>query len=322
MDALLTDSAYQSILVLWLAVLVDALWRWPLSSHPLTLMRYLVKQMGARVLPGKEYPPKQHYISGSLAAVVLLGPLIVCLGMLVYMAEYPVFFEVVIMMTVLDFGYQRKQFGKVLTVVGKNKKVLTREILSTIVARDCARLSDVGVAKAAIESLWLKFLYLYCGVIFYFVLAGPVAALTYRLLLLTSWQWHYRHPTMKHFAKPIRKLVQLLVIPPATCGALMTLLTSHPLKGLTAFRQSPAKDKTSLLLALFGGVNNLQLGGPAIYHEKKYRFPRVGSQRQVTHSDMVRAKRTIFSGMCVMVALASLTLLLIAVNLQSKAHLL
>ncbi len=87
MDALLTDSAYQSILVLWLAVLVDALWRWPLSSHPLTLMRYLVKQMGARVLPGKEYPPKQHYISGSLAAVVLLGPLIVCLGLLGYMAE-------------------------------------------------------------------------------------------------------------------------------------------------------------------------------------------------------------------------------------------
>ena len=309
MDALLTDSAYQSILVLWLAVLVDALWRWPLSSHPLTLMRYLVKQMGARVLPGKEYPPKQHYISGSLAAVVLLGPLIVCLGMLVYMAEYPVFFEVVIMMTVLDFGYQRKQFGKVLTVVGKNKKVLTREILSTIVARDCARLSDVGVAKAAIESLWLKFLYLYCGVIFYFVLAGPVAALTYRLLLLTSWQWHYRHPAMKHFAKPIRTLMQWLVLPPALCGALVTLTVSHPVRGLQAVKHCPVGDKTSRLLALFGAVNNIQLGGPAIYHNKTFRYPRVGSAELVKYSDMIRAKRTILSAMWVVVSISSLLLL-------------
>ena len=309
MDALLTHSAYQSLLVLWLAVLVDALWRWPLSSHPLPLMRYLVKQMGARVLPGKEYPPKQHYISGSLAAMVLLCPLIVCLGMLVYMAEYPVFFEAVIMIAVLDFGHQRKQFGRVLTVVGKNKKVLTREILSTIVARDCARLSDVGVAKAAIESLWLKFLYVYCGVIFYFVLAGPVAALTYRLLLLTSWQWHYRHPAMKHFAKPIRALMQWLVLPPALCGALATLTVSNPLKGLKAAKQCPASDKTSRLLALFGAINKIQLGGPAIYHNKKYRYPRVGGSELVKYSDMIKAKRTILSAMWVVVSISSLLLL-------------
>lgn len=66
MDALLTHSAYQSLLVLWLAVLVDALWRWPLSSHPLTLMRYLVKQMGARVLPGKAYPQSSTIFLGRL----------------------------------------------------------------------------------------------------------------------------------------------------------------------------------------------------------------------------------------------------------------
>lgn len=320
MEALLTQTAYQSVLVLWLAVLLDALWRWPLSSHPLTLMRYLVKQMGLKVLPSAQYAPAQHYISGCLAALVLLAPLVVCLAILIYMAEYPLFFEVVIMVTLLDFAYQRQQFSKIIKVVGKNKKVLTRETLSTIVARDCTSLTDVGIAKAAIESLWLKFLYLYCGVIFYFMLAGPIGALIYRLLLLTSWQWHYRTPSMRYFATPLRKLMSLLVIPPALMGCFATLLISHPMQGLRAVRQSTSRDKTSLLLAFFGGVQNIQLGGPAIYHHKKYRYPRVGSAQQVKYSDMIRSKHTILGAMAVVTAIATVCLLLVAVQTQTLSE--
>jgi len=317
MEALLTHSAYQTLLVLWLAAGLDALWRWPISSHPLTLMRYLVTQMGKKVLPAAHFAKSQHYISGTLAAAVLLAPLLICLAILVYMAEYPVFFEAVIMVAALDFGYQRQQFSNILNTVGKNKKVLTRESVATIVARDCTTLTDVGIAKAAIESLWLKFLYIYCGVIFYFILAGPIGALTYRLLLLTSWQWHFRIPSMTYFAAPVRKLVALLVLPPAILGTLATLLISHPIRGIQAIRKSPAKDKTSLLLAIFGGVQGIQLGGPAIYHGKKYRYPRVGGSNQVKYSDMVRSKRTITSAMWVVIAIATVCLLLVASQSQS-----
>ncbi|MBQ4830678.1 cobalamin biosynthesis protein [Alteromonas sp. MMG017] len=320
MEALLTQSAYQSVLVLWLAVILDALWRWPLSSHPLTLMRYLVRQMGFKVLPSLSYSRSQHYISGSLAAIVLLAPLIVCLAILIYMAQYPAFFEAVIMVALLDFAYQRHQFSQILKTVGKNKKVLTRETVDTIVARECTQLTDVGIAKAAIESLWLKFLYLYCGVIFYFMLAGPIGALTYRLLLLTSWQWHYRNPKMVHFAKPVRKLVSLLVIPPALLGCIAVLLFTHPVKGIRAVKRSKARDKTSLLLALFGGIQNIQLGGPAIYHGRKYRYPRVGGAEQVKYSDMIRSKRTIVGAMAVVTAIASVCLLLVAVQTQTLSE--
>lgn len=312
MVALLNEPAYQALLVLWLATAVDALWQWPLSSHPLTLMRYLATQMGNKVLPAGHFDKTQHYISGTLAFVVLLSPLIICLAILVYMAEYPVFFEAVIMVTALDYGYQRQQYNKVLAIVGKNKKVLTRETLSTIVARECDLLTDIGIAKAAIESLWLKFLYLYCGVIFYYLVLGPIGAITYRLLLLVSWQWHYRNPAMIHFATPIRKIMTLLVVPPAILGALITLLITHPIKGIRAIQKSPARDKTSLLLALLGGVENVQLGGPAIYHNKKYRYPRVGGQRQVKYSDMLKCKRTITNAMLVVVAAASVYLLFVA----------
>ena len=152
------------------------------------------------------------------------------------------------------------------------------------------------------------------------MLAGPIGALTYRLLLLTSWQWHYRNPKMVHFAKPVRKLVSLLVVPPALLGCVAVLLFTHPIKGIRAVKRSKARDKTSLLLALFGGIQNIQLGGPAIYHGRKYRYPRVGGAEQVKYSDMIRSKRTIVGAMAVVTAIASVCLLLIAVQTQTLSE--
>ena len=172
MTEVISDPQYQSLFVLWLAIAVDALWRWPQSTHPLTLMRYLVQQMGRKVVPSREYGRSQHYISGSLAALVLLAPLVVCVAILVYMAQYPVFFEAIILVALLDYGYQRQQYKKVLASVGRNKKSLAREMAQTITARQCASLSDIGIAKAA-RNRYGWFLYLYCGVIFYFVGQAP-----------------------------------------------------------------------------------------------------------------------------------------------------
>lgn len=311
MNSLISGIDFQPLLILWLAIAIDASWRWPQRSHPLTLMRYVVNQMGRKVLPSSSDAPSQHYISGALAAIVLLSPLVICIAILVSMAQYPVFFDAVIMVVLLDYGYQRQQYKKVLATVGRNKKSLARELVSSITARQCDTLSDIGIAKAAIESLWLKFLYLFCGVIFYYVVLGPIGALVYRLLLLTSWQWHYRNPKMELFAKPIKKVVSLLVIPPALLGTFIALISSRPISGIKAVKHCPAKDKTSLLLATLGGIHNIKLGGPAIYANKKVRFPRVGGEQDVKFSSMVYVKRTITSAMIGLTAIATLLLIVI-----------
>lgn len=312
MTEVISDPQFQSLFVLWLAIAVDAVWLWPQSTHPLTLMRYLVQQMGRKVVPSREYGRSQHYISGSLAALVLLTPLVICVAILVYMAQYPIFFEAIILIALLDFGYQRKQYKKVLASVGRNKKSLAREMVQTITARQCDSLTDIGIAKAAIEALWLKFLYLYCGVIFYFIVAGPIGALVYRLLLLTSWQWHYRTPSMVYFARPVRKIVALLVLPPAIIGGFVALLVSNPFKGVRAMKRSPAKDKTSMLLALLGGALDIKLGGPAIYANNKIRYTRVGGANDVKYSHMLMAKNIVTHAMIAIAAIASLVMIILA----------
>lgn len=305
----LSEPRYSSLVILWLAIAVDALWRWPQSSHPLTFMRYLFHQMGKKVLPSSDFGPMQHYISATLAVILLIGPLAICIHILINMAEYPVFFEGLILLSLVDFGFQRQQYKKVLACVGRNKKSLAREMVATITARQCHLLSDIGVAKAAIESLWLKFLYLYCGVLFYYVVLGPIAALIYRLLLLASWQWHYRNPSMRYFAIPARTIVNVLVIPPCVVGSVGLMSISHPVRAIRALYNAAARDKTSLILALFGGVLDVKLGGPAMYADQKIRNVRVGGENEVKYSHMLNAKQLIEFAMISVATMYSLIII-------------
>ncbi|GGW97813.1 cobalamin biosynthesis protein [Alteromonas halophila] len=312
MEALLNHATIQSLGILLFAVLLNALWRWPPASHPLTLMRYLALRMAHKVCPKPSDGPLQHKISGSLGTFMLVAPISVALAILVSMAQYPLFFHAIIMVVVLDFHQVRYQYKQVLRTIGQHKKMLARENVAAMVARDCDTLTDVGIAKAAIESLLLKFYYLYCGVIFWFIAAGPVAALVYRLLLDISWQWYTRIPRYRLFGRPVRALVRLLRFFPALFGAVIMLMVSHAPQAIRSMNDARAKDMTSRLLALFGGGLGIELGGPAYYGKQRLNQVRVGGSRQVRYSDMVYAKRAVYRAMILLVTLVSLGMLVMA----------
>ncbi|GGF73640.1 cobalamin biosynthesis protein CobD/CbiB [Alteromonas lipolytica] len=274
-------------------ILVDRVWRIPAQAHPLTLYRMLVNNMAVKVCPDTTAPVSQHYISGTLGIVVLTFPFIAVLAFMLGMAEYRWFFDSLILFCTLNFYPVRRQFKLITNALSGSKKLLAREQLSPLVARQTASLSDIGIAKAAIESYLLRFLQQFIGVIFWFVIAGPLAALTYRLLLEFRWQWHRLAPGFKHFALPAYGLSQVLIWLPYSTGLALIILATSPVKACRGLLASPSKDFTSLLLATFGSGMNIQLGGPAIYHGIKRRYHRVGSARQVRLSDLTYTLRAI-----------------------------
>lgn len=251
----------------------------------------------------------QHYVSGALGIIVLITPFAVLVGLLVYLAEYPLFFEAVLMLALVDFNHIRSQYQRVVTAVGKNKKVLSRETLAPIVYRDCSRLTDIGIAKAAIESLVLRFCYQYWGVLFWFLLAGPVSALVYRMLLTINWEWHWRKPGYFRFSQPVHNLTKALRAIPAFFAAVALLLVTHPIQAFKAMKKANFRDQSELILAIMGGGHNIKLGGPAYYHGHKYRFPRVGGSRDVRYSDMIYCKRAITRASLLLVSLSTLIML-------------
>lgn len=311
MEALYQSPVLENLLLLLVVVIIDSLWRWPQKYHPLTLFRLLADGMAKKVRPKTTDSPSQHRISGALGAVVLIVPFTVLIGVLVSMAEYPLFFEAVILLSVMDFAQIRFHYNAVVKALSKEKKVLAREMVGYMVARDTNRLSDIGIAKAAMESLLLRFYYQFCGVVFWFLIGGPVAALLFRLLLLFNWQWHWRKPGFYWFALPVRTITRLLSLVPAFIGAGLLSLATNPLGGFKALFASPAKDSTSLLLALSGGSLGIRLGGPSLYSGNMIRYARVGGKREVRFSDMVYCRRAILRAILLLLSLLIVVLTLI-----------
>ena len=311
MEAWYTHSSLLSLASLLLAAIADALWRWPRAYHPLTLFQLLTDGMARRVCPGASHGKPQHYISGALGAVVLLLPFVGLTAALLYMAEYPWFFESMLMLCLLDFGHDRYRYQQVIKAIGQQKKILAREALGTLVARQTTTLSDIGIAKAAIESLLLRFVYLYCGVLVWFMLLGPVAALVYRLIILINWQWNPRLAGYHWFGRPVASLAGLLKLFAAIPAVLSVMIVTHPVRAIRGVLSSPAKDTSTLILATFGAGLGIQLGGPAIYTGHKIRYPRVGAKRQVRFSDMTYAVRAINRASILLVTFLCLLLLVL-----------
>ncbi len=282
-----------ALMTVLLVILIDRVWHIPERVNPITLFRLMVLNLAKRVCPAATAPISQHYISGTLGIIVLLVPLLVVIAIITSAMEFNYVVDGIILFGCLGFHHVRQQYKAVIYCLSKQKKLLARERVSHLVARQTDRLSDIGIAKAAIESYFLRFLQQFVGVIFWFLLAGPIAALGYRLLLEYRWQWHRQNPKFSHFSQPAYHLTQWLIWPGYVMGTLLLLLVTSPTKGIAAWRSARQKDLTSTVLALFGGSMNIILGGPNIYDDRTVRHQRVGGANQVRFSDLTYVLRAI-----------------------------
>lgn len=285
----MNEGALTSLVILLLAVLVDQVWRWPSASHPLNGFRILAEAMARKVRPNEQDSIRQHSISGALAAALLILPWVLIVTFFIVIAEYPQGFEALILIMLVDFGHIRRRYMAFTSALGKGNKLLAKQLLQPMVARDTMPLSDIGLGKAAVESLLLRFHYQYCATLLWFVIAGPVVALTYRLVLTLSWQWHTKRKGFRFFVRPVRRLAQWMNSPTVVVSATVLALCSHPKIAWQALRTCPVRDRTSLLLAVFAAPMQILLGGPARYKGRVYRYTRVGGERELSYNDMQTA---------------------------------
>lgn len=302
--ALLTQPYLQPLWVLWVVLAFDFFWPLKPSVHPLTLMRLLATNMAKKVLPDSQSPPQQHVISGFLGFAILVVPLLVVIALTISLAHFQWFFDALLLYISLGFGTVVRQFKGVRQAISGSKKLLARERLAHLVARDTQTLSEIGIAKAAIEGLLLKFYLQFCGVIFWYCLVGGVGALGYRLVLEFSWVWHPKRPGFKDFSRPLQGLKKVLSAPAVLLGNLVMLPMLNVKTAWVGVKRCPPHDITYKILALFGGGLGIMLGGPALYFGQRVRYQRVGGDRQLRFSDMTYALRAIFrSGLLYIVLL-------------------
>jgi adenosylcobinamide-phosphate synthase len=195
--------------VLLFVVFIERYLPWPDKYHPISFIRALAMGMQVKVLSLERNSIGQQKISGALACIVLLLPFCSMLVVFKYLSEYPVFFEAVMLLVALRFQDIPKQTHRVTAALAKQQKMLARHALSKIVIRETEKMSPLGMVKANIESLLLRYSYQYCSVIFWYLITGGVGALIYRLIYELSLCWNNKLARFKYFGQPVRHVVNI-----------------------------------------------------------------------------------------------------------------
>lgn len=289
----LLSEYFLSFWVLLLVILIERYLPWPDKFHPISFIKVLATGMQTKVLFTKRNSIKQQKVSGALACIVLLLPFCSVLVVFKYLSEYPIFFEALMLLVALRFKDIAKQTRKVTAALSRQQKMLARHALSQIVLRETQKMSSLGMVKANIESVLLRYSYQYCAVIFWYLITGGVGALTYRLIYELSLCWNSKLLRFRHFGQPVRYVVSILQWLPSKLACLSIVLAVNINRGSAAlFQRISYKCNHLFVLNLCGASLGIELGGPAYYEQQKFRTSKCGGNRPVVLADNTRAIAT------------------------------
>jgi adenosylcobinamide-phosphate synthase len=285
-----------SVFILLTVVLIKTILSRLVDHEPLQFFRFFCERLADKVNKPNN-SSKQQVIAGVIAVLVTLLPLIIILWLFENFIEVPFLWHLMLMYLALgSFGLTQKSTSIAQALIANNN-YQAKQILSPLVLRDTDKLSNLGLSKACIEMQLLNKLQQGFVVSCYFLIAGPLAALTFRLLLEMHYSWNTKLPHFEFFGRHLNKIISLLQWLPVRLFVFILLLATigqnfilfwHLLKK-QFFRLNNNIVIFCLALAL-----EKQLGGVAMYKGTKLRRKNFNEQaRQPEAVDIIHAlKRT------------------------------
>jgi adenosylcobinamide-phosphate synthase len=318
-SVILLHPSFQAFWVLLICVATEKLFAWPYKYHPLSLARLVAERLAIKVNPYGKASHSQQRISGAMAVLILLLPQAAIVTFITSIAEYPLFFDGLLLLIALQFQPVIDKSRKVSKLLANNKKVLARDVLASISLRETDKLSPLGIAKGTIESLLLRFNYQFTNVLFWYLLLGGEAALSYRLLYEFCHCWNSKLIRFQHFGYPAAYLLYLLQWLPNRLSLVSMALAENISGAWQGFKSlSGSYRPHNLLLAVAGGALGIQLGGPAYYDGRKVRSIKCGGARQVRHGDLQRSVALVVKTQAVVIVMCILlTALLYLLSIRS-----
>lgn len=273
------SAPLKSVLVVWVALGLEKVLGLSSQIHPLQFFRFVCLQMVKKV-SNNHYSEQQLRISGSLALIVLVLPIIIIAYLAHQFAGYQWLFETLLLYILIDYSQDQSYIKKASQAIASNKKQLAKDLLQQKLLRNTQNLSALGLTKASIESIFLRYHHQQFTSIALFLVLGPITALGYRLCYEAHQAWNVKRHEYKvfgGFANVITRLFQLL---PSLIMSVSFVLTSAPFQlryfflhsGLwqmfkQAVLQQHFHDVLMLCLSYSAQVSS---GGPVMYADIKY----------------------------------------------------
>ncbi|WP_448567293.1 cobalamin biosynthesis protein CobD/CbiB [Thalassotalea ganghwensis] len=265
----LTESIIILLCVVLLKYLLSAAW----PDNTMVYFRFYCQRLSDKVNKA-ENSRYQQQLSGLIAFLITLLPLVTIIGLFEAFIAIEWLWQAVLLYFALGDMSLSKHIKSIVLACQQQDKLGARALLKPFVLRDVSTLSPMGIYKATIEMQLLKNLQWLYAVGFWFILLGPIAALTYRLTLEMHYSWNSKREQYREFGKASALCYQYLNWLP---GRLFYLIYLISISGNTLglywrlTRSAFFSLTSNILLALHALVLNVQLGGVAIYGQEKLR---------------------------------------------------
>ncbi|WP_286233759.1 cobalamin biosynthesis protein CobD/CbiB [Thalassotalea sediminis] len=266
----LTPFTWQLVIVLLVIILKSVIDRFQ-SYQSRHFFQFYCQRLSDKV-NNEDNGKQQQMIAGAVATIITVLPIAIILWLFENFIEVPLLWHSLLLYFALSgFGAQRTA-EKLIAALQKQDKHEAKSIIQPRLFRDVSRMSPLGLNKACIEMLWLNHLHRQFTVIFYFIAFGPLAAFLYRLMLEMHFSWNIKAKQFQYFGQFIARIMQILQWVPCL---LLTLEFKLTMIGRKNSSSAPTSYLFSLnsnyLLATAAHINNIQLGGVAMYQDNKLR---------------------------------------------------
>jgi adenosylcobinamide-phosphate synthase len=295
-NILASTHLYSAAVMLLLMIALKALIGVFVTQQPLAFFNFYCQRLADKVNKTNSNARQQN-ISGLIAILVTLAPLLTILWL------FETFIEVTWLWHgfLLYFALGNIGLGKINKHIARdlvaNNNYLAKQATATLLLRETNKLSALGISKACIEMQLLRSSQLLVCVGFYYLIFGPLAALSFRLLLEMHYAWNIKNIRFIHFGAAVNHIVKLLQWLPSRLFSLILLLGTVGQNTLLCWRLTRGKflqTGNGLLLHILALGLEIKLGGVAMYQGNKLRKASFNDQaRQPQATDIIHASKRI-----------------------------
>jgi len=317
----LPEAAF-SILILLLVVCLKLLITKLSPSQSLPVFQLYCQRLADKV--NKESNSQNHrVIAGFIATVITFIPLVVILWLFEDFIALPWLWSAIL----LYFSFGPFTLNKTALQVAKSltahDKYQAKQLISPLVLRDIEQLSSLGICKTTIEVLLLKKLQLQFIVGFYFLIFGPLAAISFRLLIEMHYSWNIKQHQFQAFGKTINNIVGIFQWLPSRLFLFLLLLITINQSIVLFWRLVKQYFYTlnnSVVISYCAYSLGIKLGGVAMYNKHKVRRLSFNDQgRQPEPKHIVQAIKLTNLVMALAVGLLiSTTIILVVFTVNNK----
>ena len=211
--------------------------------------------------------------------------------------------EVLMCYQLLATSALRDESMKVYEKLKENDLEGSRYAVSMIVGRDTKNLDDIGVTKAAVETVAENTSDGILAPMLFMVIGGPVLGFFYKAVNTMDSMVGYKNEKYLYFGRAAAKFDDILNYIPARISAWM-MIFSCLFSGLDAKeayriykrdRYNHASPNSAQTEAVMAGALHIQLAGDAWYFGKLYKKKTIGDAvRAVEYEDIRRANRLLY----------------------------